>query len=50
MSELKGNNRKNGKLSLYPLRVDEAIKAIVKVRPEIKVNASPRSIIRKGGQ
>lgn len=32
MAELKQNKQKNGKLSLYPLRVDEAVKALLEVK------------------
>jgi len=36
MAELKDSKRRNGKLSLQPLRFEEAVKAIVKVKPETK--------------
>ena len=36
MAELKQNKQKNGKLSLYPLKFEEAVKAILKVKPETK--------------
>lgn len=38
MAELKDTKRKNGKLSLYPLKFEEAVKAIVKVKPENKAS------------
>ena len=32
MAELKDSKRKNGKLSLYPLKLDEAVKAVLEVK------------------
>jgi hypothetical protein len=32
MAELKDSKRKNGKLSLYPLKFEEAVKAVVGVK------------------
>ena len=32
----KSNKRKNGKLSLYPLKFGEAVKVIVKIKPPLK--------------
>jgi hypothetical protein len=34
MAELKDSKRKNGKLSLYPLKFESAVKEILKVKPE----------------
>jgi|GEM_PF-5055892 len=36
MSELKENKRKNGRLSLYPLKFEEAVKDLLEVKPEDK--------------
>jgi hypothetical protein len=33
MAELKDTKRKNGKLSLRPLRFEEAVKNLLKVKP-----------------
>jgi hypothetical protein len=43
MAKPKENKHKNGNLSLKPLKFEEAVKAIVKVKPETKVNASPKT-------
>jgi len=37
MAELKENKQRNGKLSLYPLKFEETVKDLLKVKPEIKV-------------
>jgi len=42
MAELKENKRRNGQLSLYPLKFEEAVKAIVKVKPPKKVSLNRR--------
>jgi len=34
MAELKDTKRKNGKLSLYPLKFENAIKSILKTKPD----------------
>jgi len=36
MAELKDNKRKNGKLSLYPIKFHEAVKDLLKVKPSDK--------------
>jgi hypothetical protein len=36
MAELKQNKQRNGKLSLYPLKFEEAVKDILRVRPPEK--------------
>jgi len=36
MAELKQNKQKNGKLSLYPLRVEEAVKGLLEVKSGIQ--------------
>jgi len=34
MAELKENKQRNGKLSLYPLKFEEAVKGLLKVKPK----------------
>lgn len=36
MAELKENKQRNGKLSLYPLKFEEAVKGFLEVKPESK--------------
>jgi hypothetical protein len=43
MAELKENKRKNGNLSLKPLKFEEAVKAIVKVKPQAKTEKTKPS-------
>jgi hypothetical protein len=46
MAELKDTKRKNGKLSLYPLRFKEAVKDLLEVKPEDKTHSNkPQDII-----
>ena len=40
MEELKDNKRRNGKLSLYPLKFKEAVEDLLKVKP---VNNLPQN-------
>jgi len=46
MAEFKDNKRKNGKLSLYPIKFDEAVKALLIVNPKDKTRCSkPQDIV-----
>jgi len=38
MAELKQNKQRNGKLSLYPLKFEEAVRAIVKIKSPNKAD------------
>ena len=41
MAEQNNNNkRRNGKLSLYPLKFEEAVKGFLEVKPQVKIKQS----------
>jgi len=37
MAEQNNNKRRNGKLSLYPLKFEEAVKDLLQIKPEVKI-------------
>lgn len=52
MAESKETKRKNGKLSLYPLKFEEAVKYLLKIKAETKVKdiASETIKAKEGGK
>ncbi len=45
MEELKDKKRRNGKLSLHPLRFEEAVKDFLKAKPETRVKDIATKIV-----
>ena len=43
MAEPKENNQKNGNLSLYPIKFEEAVKAIIEVKPQSRTEKTKPS-------
>jgi hypothetical protein len=43
MAEVKDNKRKNGKLSLYPLKFEKAVRAVLEVKPPQKSTPNKES-------
>lgn len=51
MSELKENKRKNGRLSLYPLKFEGVVKDLLRIKPEARAkNVTTKIVMSKEGE